>query len=239
MSPGKQIANIEFRLPLHGRIRTGIKGPKGWPESIKTFRFTSSDKQAIDQIAGVYGGTPKPWANGKDPEFEVITQSKDLNVILPPDPLSGPTWEFWQKGGKLYDCDGVTCDVRVQGPDGPDWDEQPCLCEANSKRVCKPTSRLKVLLPDVDLGGAWMLATGSFFAAVELPGMVQLVQMIHSATLTPARLVLEARTAVKDGKTKHFNVPVLRTKSTIVELMSMNEMNGIGSEDLLELGEEA
>lgn len=227
MNPGAIAKNIEFRLPLHGRIRTGTKTSKGYPTKLQTFRLTSSDRNAIEEVATAYGGEVKAWENQHNPEWEVITQVKEMDVILPPDPLAGPTWEFWTKGGLQFSCDGEMCEKRVTTPDGPDWDEVPCLCKENKQAVCKPKTRLKVLLPDVSLGGSWMLTTGSLYAAMELPSMVRLVNMVYSATLTPARLVLEARTSVSNGETKKYNVPLLRTRQSITELQASEKLLGL------------
>lgn len=210
--------NIQYQLPTHGRIRLGTKNEKGWPISLKTFRFTSSDEGAIEAIANEFGGTPKPWQNGRNAEYEVITEAKEINVVLPPDCVEGPIWEYWQKGGKLFDCDGQECIKTTSGPDGPEYERVPCLCDANDKLVCKPTTRLRVLLHNVPLGGAWQLTTGSLIAASELSGMIEVVQLMYNKTLTPAKLAIEPRSSSVGGQTKHYVVPVLRSGSTMLEL---------------------
>jgi len=210
-----------------------MKNDKGWPISLKTFRLTSTDRGAVVQAAETYGGEVKPWQNGKNQEWEVITESSSMDVILPPDCVSGPIWEYWNGKSMKFSCTGYdgVCDEHVPGPDGAEIVEKDCQCQVHGKRVCKSKTRLSVLLPDVALGGVWLLTTTSIHAAVELQTMVNLVQMSYAQTLTPARLALEPRVSTSGGKTKHFNVPVLRTQSTIMELQASAQAFGIPAGD--------
>jgi hypothetical protein len=224
MTPsGRVIQDLEYRLPRHGQIRVGKKNEKGYPQSLKTFRFTSSDRSAIDAVAAEFGGAVSPWMNGKNPEFEVITEAAEIPVFLPPDPIDGPIFEFWSGGGKLFECDRVTCIKTVKGPDGPEFDHVPCRCLEEKKDVCVPMTRLNVLLANVQLGGAWQLRTQSKNAAHELPAMVQIVAMMTAKTLMPAKLALEARTSKAGGQVRHYSVPVLRSGSTLHELTTEQE----------------
>ena len=54
MKPIKPIHDLG-RTPEHGRIRLGVKTERAM-KSLDTFRFTSPDKEAIEQIADAYGG---------------------------------------------------------------------------------------------------------------------------------------------------------------------------------------
>ena len=49
MKPIKAIQDLG-RTPEHGRIRLGVKTERAM-KSLDTFRFTSPDKEAIEQIA--------------------------------------------------------------------------------------------------------------------------------------------------------------------------------------------
>ena len=59
MKPIKPLAQLG-RAPEQGRIRLGVKTERAM-KSLDTFRFTSLDKSAIEQIASIYGGVVKPW----------------------------------------------------------------------------------------------------------------------------------------------------------------------------------
>ena len=161
--------------------------------------------------------------NGKNPEWEVITEASEIPIVLPPDPIDGPIYEFWKGGGKLFECDRVTCIKTVSSPEGPEYQHVPCLCLENEKNVCVPMTRLNVLLHNVPLGGAWQLRTQSRNAAHELPAMIEIVKMMYAKTLTPARLAIEPRTSKGGGQTKHYVVPVLRSGSTLFELQAQQD----------------
>jgi len=223
MSRLRKAVDIEYSLPVHGRIRVGTKNEKGWPISLKTFRFTSSDQSAVTTIADEFGGVVKPWKNGKNSEWEVITEASEIPVVLPPKPIDGPIWEYWSKGGKLFDCDGETCIKTSTGPDGLEYESVPCRCKAENKLVCKPQTRLRVLLHNVALGGCWLLNTGSKMAASELQAMVQVVELMYNQTLTPAKLAIEPRSSASGGQTRHFVVPVLRAGATLVQLQQQQQ----------------
>lgn len=199
------------RIPLQGRIRMGeyvpdSKSKTGFrPVRLSRFRFTSADKEAICQIAALYGGTVKPWEKAPTPgQFQVTIKERAVNISLPPDPLGdGPIMELWSGGGCLRRCDGVEV-VTNTNPE-----PQPCICDKNQRRECDVKTRLNVILRNVRFGGVWRLDTGSWNAAHELPGSVDLVLLVQDRGLPCGQLVVEERKQVKDGKTKLFNVPVI------------------------------
>jgi hypothetical protein len=84
-----------------------------------------------------------------------------------------------------------------------------CLCDPE-QRECKPHTRLNVLLPDVAGVGAWRLDTQGYYAATELTGTVDLLEIATMrGVLLPARLRIDQRSVLRDGQTKRFPVPTL------------------------------
>ena len=206
------------RAPEQGRIRYGIKttsqSGKTIPRSIRKFRFTSSDTVALDQIAGLYGGTVKPWENGQS---EVVSNSEEIPIVLPPDPLgTGPQYEMWKGSSCVRRCDGVVCYTPANTQDGAELLEVPCVCGANETLECKPTTRLSVILPDVRFGGVWRLDCKGWHGTNELPAMVSTVQQLQGQGLSRAYLALEPR---KKGS-KQWVVPVIRLGATPNQLIS-------------------
>ena len=113
MKPIKAIQDLG-RTPEHGRIRLGVKTERAM-KSLDTFRFTSPDKEAIQQIADAYGGDVKSWTppKSKQEQWEVITTSSEIRVFLPPNSID--VWyEQWSGGGCQRRCDGVSADVPVK-----------------------------------------------------------------------------------------------------------------------------
>ena len=197
------------RIPEHGRIRLGVKTERAM-KSLETFRFTSPDKTAIEQIADCYKGEVKSWTppRSKQEQWEVITETNELRVYLPPHSID--VWyESWSGGGCQRRCDGVTVEVPMKGPDGMDIDTVPCLCRTEDSMTCAPYTRLRVILPDVRFGGVWRLESKGWNAAHEMPGMAGMFEQLQAIGLAECRLLLEKRSKVSGGQTRHFVVPRL------------------------------
>lgn len=224
------IKSLQRRLPEAGRIRTGIKGAKGQPMRIPTFRFTSSDEAAIGQIAAEYGGTPDTWDAPGGDRFQVITEAAEIAIALPPDPLGGtPIYERWSGGGCERRCDGEQCQIFERGPDGPEPTEVACLCGREGEMTCVPKTRLSVILPEVRFGGLWRYESSSWNVAQEMPGFVEAIEQLQARGITVARMRLEERTSKRGGQTRRFQVPVLALDATAQELAAGAASLGSGA----------
>ena len=208
---------LQRRAPEAGRIRLGVKTARAM-KSIDTFRFTSPHKDAIEQLAAQYGGTPAPWSDPKAPDgqWEVISTSSTIDIFVQPDGLS--TWyEMWSGGGCQRRCDGIT--VQVPGPQ--EMMTSPCICAKAGKLECRPYTRLNVVLPAIDFFGVWRMETKGWNAAKELPGMFDMVvELAQRGRMVRATLSLEQRKSVQNGKTKNFVVPVIAARATPEELLA-------------------
>lgn len=215
------IGDINQRIPEHGRIRFGVK-VNNKPKSIDRFRFTSADKEAIEQLASLYGGTVEAWSDAKQQgQWQVVTEAKKIKVVLPPDPLQDtPIYELWAGGGVLRRCDGEVALVPRKTADGAEMAETPCICDAEQQMACKPKTRLNVILPDIPFGGTWRLETGGWNAAQELPGMVAAVQQMQERGFVVAALTLVNATSTFAGQTRKFVVPRLYVDSSLEEIVA-------------------
>lgn len=209
-----------------GRIRLGHKASmsngRTRPEKLDTFRFTSPNRSLIDQIATLYGGDPQAWDNAGKAEHEVYTAAKSIPVIVVKGGFS--QWmETWSGGGCIHRCDGVTnvitgeaCDTEETVQVGRD--------RINPHRAARPTTRLSVMLRDVESLGVWRMETHGWNAAAELPSMAELAMYVGD--LVPATLHLVERSSKVEvaGKvtTSRYVVPVLDlavSKQRLVELV--------------------
>lgn len=216
------VAELGTQMPEHGRIRIGVKTERAM-KTIDTFRFTSPDSEAITILAGLYGGTAKPWhderANPQD-QFEVITTSNLIHVFVPPNPLS--TW-YEQWPGPARRCDGITCEVP--GHDG--MAEVPCICDATKVLGCKPKTRLAVVLPEVPFHGVWRLETSSWNATREMPAMTAMIQQLQTLGFVDAQLTIAKETDTKGDpggndpkkKRRRYNVPKLIVDTTPLQML--------------------
>lgn len=215
--PVQALANVNRRMPEAGRIRIGEKHGKAM-RALDKFRFTTPDKDLAEQVARLYGGTPRPWNDPKanpQQQWEVYGEQDRINVLLPPNCIS--TWyELWAGGGRVRQCDGVS--VTVAGHD--DLEQVPCICNAKAKLECAPYTRITMIIPDLPLRGTWSLSTKGWNALSELPGMVDLVHAVSQGGMVQAQLGISKRQKIANGRKSHFVVPTITLANTVVELAS-------------------
>lgn len=214
---GSRILTMKRQAAELGRIRTGYSRPnpdptKGnIPVKSKTFVLTSHSRDYVAAAAELYGGKVEQWTPQRQSvaQWRVITKATELQAILPAgDPLS-QSYEMWTGGGCARRCDGITDSVS----------SSPCIClakygedwhERKPDQVCRPTSRIGVFLADMPDLGVWRLETKSYYAADALAGGLDTVlQATGGKGLLPVRMWIEQRTAVRNGKTKQFQVVML------------------------------
>jgi hypothetical protein len=204
------ILNVQRRLREAGRIRIGqqvaTNNGRRRPVKLDRFRVTSQDRDKVERVARIYGGQPTQWADAPiGDQWEVVTEATALQVIVPPSAMAFSQWmEQWSGGGCTRRCDTET--EMISGG--------PCICAAEDAPGCKPTTRLSVMLRDLDGLGVWRLETHGHYAAAELAGVVDIIQAAASAgRLLPAVLGLEQRQVkrIVAGKpqTMNFAVPTL------------------------------
>lgn len=207
------IINMQRRSRELGRIRTGQKGDRGQPQKLSKFRLTSSSKPLLEKVAQLYGGTAREWTpSGGAPQWEVFTEVSRIPIIVPPQPVS-QWYETWKAGGCKHRCDGETNFLTGE----------LCDLEDPDHINAKPTTRLKVILRDVEGVGVWRLESHGFNAAVELPDAAEL--LAQAGGFIEGHLALEERVtkSIKpDGssQTNRFLVPIIEVGVTPAELFA-------------------
>lgn len=211
------IITVQRRMAEKGRIRLGQKVPtnsgRTRPDKLSAFRFTSGDQALIEQIAAKYGGQARPWDNDGKAEFEVLTDAKSIPVIVVKGGFS--QWhELWTKGGCKHRCDGEKDPTGAYcNPDDPD----------HKAAIEKPTTRLSVMLSEIETLGVWRMESKGWNAAAELPSMAELA--MHVGDLVPATLSLAERKSIietpKGPQTSRYVVPVLDLKVTKAKLVEI------------------
>jgi len=196
--------DLQRRLVEVGRIRCGEKGPKGEPRRLGTFRLTSRSRSLVERAARIWGGRPTEWRSPDGDQWQVVTETTELPVLVPASPSTvSRAYEAWSGAGLLRRCDGTS--EFVSGG--------PCLCRDGEEMVCVPTTRVSLVLPDLGQVGAWVLVTRSWNALAELGGTEDVLAAARPGALLPGvvRLEQRARVARVDGKpqTRRFVVPVV------------------------------
>lgn len=217
----KPVEQLGQRPQEHGRIKFGVK-TRNAMKTIDTFRFTSVDREALEQIAVLYDGTVRTWSDPKanpPDQYELISRAHEIRVFVIPGGLT--VWyEQWAGGGIRRRCDGVTCQVTTAGPEGGEPTEVPCICHARQREDCKPKARLSVILPEINFGGVWRLETGSKIASDELTAMETLLTQLQSHGLVEAVLCLERQSRIRNGKKHNFIIPRLRLINSVDSILA-------------------
>lgn len=186
------IKDLQKRLTQVGVIRLGeqriSKKGKPYPARLETLRFTSPSRNLIDAVAAAYGGEVKQWQGQRSPEWEVISKVREIPVLVPPQRID-PNMEHWGPGFRDRMCDGETEVMR----------QAPCLCAAAIEAgrpfgpldVCKPTTRMSLMLADIPSLGTWKLEARGWNGAAELPALAESVANAPFPVL--GRLVISVR----------------------------------------------
>ncbi len=190
-----------------GEIRMGDKGSKGQPQRLTKWRLTSPDRSVLDAAASAFGGEVSSWKSPTGDEWQLHTDAKEIPVIIAPRELL-QAYEEWSAAGLQKRCDGEVCS-KADGQGG--MKDVPCSCDPDN-RTCKLTTRFSVFLPDLPAIGIWRVESHGYYAATELPDMVEtLVRMWETGQKIQVMLGIEEREVKRPGvPTKRFIVPYLK-----------------------------
>lgn len=221
------ITDLGTRLQEGGRIRIGDRGGKnGAPRTLETFRFTSPQREPIEQLAVLYGGKVSSWeerAAKIKSQWQVTTEADHINVWLRPNGIT-QFYELWSSSVCDRRCDGEMVEIPRPTEDGQEYITQPCICDAKNEMACKPKTRLTVILPEIQFVGGWRLETSSWDAARSMPSMAEMISMVQDEGLCRGILTLkEGSRKIKTKKgpqTRRYRYPELVINASPIELMS-------------------
>lgn len=230
--PNRNKRELPKKLSELGRIRIGWQEPnksgKGrHPAKLSQFRLTSSNAPLLHFAARLYGGEVHPWDDGPAPGiFELFTQANSIDVLIPTASAVSISYEIWSGGGCQRRCTGETvllCEdaTRISTPCMCPLDELVRTEQAKQGLACARILRLSVLLPDLPGMGVWRLESKGYYATAELLGTLEMLGgagMDHR--IIEAVLRLEARSDKREGKPRHYMVPVLWPKYTPRQLLA-------------------
>lgn len=208
----RELGRIRIGHQVTGTSKTGKTYTR--PEKLDRFRLTSASQALLEKVAALYGGNVTEWTpRGGTQQWEVLTDTRRIPILVPPQPVS--QWlETWSAAGCVHRCDGVTNALTGD----------PCDPEDPQHKEARPTTRLNVVLRDVEGIGVWRLESHGWNAAIELPNAADFLS--QAGGYIEGHLALEARTSKgenpRTGKieTRHFMVPIIEIGVTPSQLLA-------------------
>ena len=208
--------NIVY-LPLLGKIRLGIKkiakvSGKEYPTEVDYF-------VCPPEVKAIYGEQPK-----------------ELPVMLPTDNEEEVYQQFYACYGKnqKIKCigNGETADRRIDGKDGKTTIQEmecpsPVACDFAKANKCAARMILRVVLPEINLGGIYQISTGAITSDIDIRSGIAWLRKLNPKeeriSWIPMKLIREER-KIPDPNTGNMNThwPV-----KLYPTISINDINAL------------
>lgn len=167
-----------------GKFRGGkqIKeGRKTIPVTLETWRVTTGDISIAEKIAERYGGSVAEWETDKPDYLEVITDAKEVHIVLEGLKAVDVSLKLWSDTrGLLHHCDGerslLPDDIDAETGEG-----KKCGCPiyfAERKRLAKegrgpkPDIQIVFAIEGMEDVGKFRLTSGSWSFLQDVPALL-------------------------------------------------------------------
>jgi len=172
-----------------GQLRKGAPKPKGKQQpgaDLTYFRATFEDGEgkAADMFLQAYGSEPR-----------------EINIRLPFNTVDEnfDAWrEAYVKGGLVHRCDGEYTQYEVNSRTGSilvmrglDTDDNKVKCDGSTG--CKPTGRLKVIIPELRRLAFMTVLTTSIWDVLNISRQLEAIRYINGGKLQNVPLILKRR----------------------------------------------
>lgn len=197
-----------------GRFRSGAM-IDGSAVSLATWRVTTGDQSIAERIAAKYGGEVKRWNTRGTDNLEILTDAKDVNVIVPgPDSVSS-SLKLWSRNGTLlHHCDGVQF---LSGEKQGEYCGCPKLLQERKELAStgygpSPDIQITFRLAEMPDLGYFRMRSGSWKLAEEIPFVEEDLEKVGSAlcTLAIEHISFIAKGGEMAGRRVSYKKPTLR-----------------------------
>lgn len=217
--------NIERQRALAriGKIRLGDRKPdRGAGKTRTTWRLTSPNKLAIEQVQAVYGGTVSQWEG----QWELLSDTATLSVMIDTRMSLDEGFEQYNGKTRTHDCDGLHCNFREIVRRGDkilscsDVRRVQCLCDPrelgaalpDEERKCDTRTSLRVILPCTEDLCLWQFDSKSLQFNREVNGTLDSLRAIYDPVGVRhgyCLLTIQQRKSTVGDSVKHWSVAVL------------------------------
>jgi len=188
--PIKGMTDQAPSFPQIGTVRKGAPKPtdeKRPGADLKYFRveFDAFETEAAEVFTGVYGETPA-----------------EINILIPFDEIDR-SWEAWREayvaGALVHRCDGENVVYAIDKGTGEVLVQNglslktrhPVVCDGSAG--CKPSGRLRVIVPELRRLAYLMVLTTSIHDIVNMSAQLEGIKTMNGGQLRGIPLVLRRR----------------------------------------------
>ncbi|MCF3174777.1 hypothetical protein IPZ61_15775 [Streptomyces sioyaensis] len=211
--PEREEREAKFARPEYAfQFRTGMQTAKRKPVSLGKWRVLAAGEDTAKGIAELMGGTPSLKFPEKEHNFEVLTDSDSVEIVLSgPDAIEDKFMMWGPNGLPIHECDGVRSLM-------PDDKGELCGCTGSLKERKSKSRAGKAPGPNVvvsfrlaglgyDLGmGRWIGTAWQFAETVH--EVKDALDDVEGEALV--RLEIEHREFTNDdGELVKYKVPVM------------------------------
>jgi len=197
------------RLPLLGRIRLGVKmisknTGKEYPKETSWFVVPP-------EVAQKYGDQPT--------ELDIMFPINDPEVIFPQKLI----WYGESKGAK---CMGDGTNALRLNEETKSFEDRECPCEMLD-HGCNKQAYLLFMLPEIAMGGVYMISLGSYHSIVDINSSLDYIQaLVGRFAMVPIKLKREPRQTHGSGRrVTHYTLKLV-LEGDINFINSLRESTG-------------
>ncbi|MBM7770614.1 hypothetical protein JOD54_000818 [Actinokineospora baliensis] len=205
-----------FADDLVGRFRSGMLVGRR-PQALAEWRVTTDDEDVADRIAATFGGEVSTWDTDKADSFEVLTTTKQVEIVIERAEDLRSRMALFGQGGPIHVCDGA---YHITGHPEDNAIGQPCGCprdlqsrkdKSKARTGPSPDIALRFRLADAPDLGVFLMRTGSWSLVNDLETLERVLEQGEP----PFRAVLElehVQYTTKGGRDVDYHRPKITVR---------------------------
>lgn len=179
------------RLPRLGKIRLGVKAVS--EKSGKEYPTETQYFVCPAEVQKVYGEKPT--------ELDVLFPLEDTAITIP------QAYEYYGTTAGLKCIGNGETAMRVDQQTG-EMKERECPCEYLTEKKCSKRMHIRVILPQVNIGGIYQIDTSSFNSIIDINSSIDYVRaLVGRIAMIPLKLKrVKTETHFEGKKQNHYTL---------------------------------